>query len=828
VTTSTAVVATTTTTTTLTTTASSATTTIAAAAAASAAAAGGTPPPFFVPTATSAYTLQQQQQQQQQQQLPWHVYAGAYNAPFLGPLPPGFPSPYALASPPRSQAGDASASVAAAAGSSPSPFTPPFAGFRPPAAWNTLAIPSFARGFQAPGFYPPYQIATNSSSGATEGTPANSAKASKGRSLLLPRPPSFPAEKGREQPPHFRRLPVERPLATKACDKVTVAIPGVVPDFYLSLGPSNPRQLQSGERHGAGAYVVPAGGEHGDGDAAAALVKCNGKGADQEKKQLLLAVDLKTGGEKRRGMVSSSDAAGAAADCSSLESGSVLDGEELPYKEFELGRRNMAAGKKEHPELQHDLKNPWNEEMVRFLFESYEAIHKKLNNEANGHGGHGNSKYHKKWSPILRLMKEKFGREFTKHQCQSKYYKVRRECAKYTLLYKKKVRSHPSMAGRELQRPRFYEIWQDFGSKTGKKNPQISPLILELCKSDAEEVSLEMMQQQHEEAEEEEEEEEAGSEEGFCEKTEEEAEDLCTPTSERSQQSKFSAVQHLPRERMIQRELLPGIETDSMLKEKRGILNMSEASSAAANTTHGSEHQHASGDGEIAALDENSRKNGEGKLWNEEDEGARRGGGEHGIGVDLNAVVDRGDRGDYSPTATPSSSPNVVIEKQQQQQKLGDMNCGSDPALGMITETPCIKSVKRKETPSEKGEEAASLYTSKEQQQQQRQQPSRPGFGLAKRIKKVDEFQLMRDMQILLCTQLKACERREESIQLRGEAMGEMLKQHVEHMQKWGTSMEQARLQQSRLLECVITKLESLMHQVASLQSGPPSPATPK
>jgi hypothetical protein len=203
-----------------------------------------------------------------------------------------------------------------------------------------------------------------------------------------------------------------------------------------------------------------------------------------------------------------------------------------------------------------------------------------------------------------------------------------------------------------------------------------------------------------------------------------------------------------------------------MLEEKRGILNMSEASSAAANTTHGSEYQHASGDGKIAALDENPRKNGEGKLWKEEEEGPGRGGGEHGIGVDLNAVVDRGDRGDYSPTATLSSSPNVVIEKQQQHQKLGDMNYGSDPALGMITETPCIKSIKRKETPSEKGEEAASLYTSKEQQ---RQQPSRPGFGLAKRIKKVDEFQLMRDMQILLCTQLKACERREESIRLRGE-----------------------------------------------------------
>jgi hypothetical protein len=35
-------------------------------------------------------------------------------------------------------------------------------------------------------------------------------------------------------------------------------------------------------------------------------------------------------------------------------------------------------------------------------------------------------------------------------------------------------------------------------------------------------------------------------------------------------------------------------------------------------------------------------------------------------------------------------------------------------------------------------------------------------------------------------------------------------------------------LQQSQILESVITKLESLMQQVASLQSEPPSPATPK
>ncbi len=60
------------------------------------------------------------------------------------------------------------------------------------------------------------------------------------------------------------------------------------------------------------------------------------------------------------------------------------------------------------------------------------------------------------------------------------------------------------------------------------------------------------------------------------------------------------------------------------------------------------------------------------------------------------------------------------------------------------------------------------------------------------------------------------------------QAMGGMLKQHVEYMQTWGTTMEQARLQQSQVLESVITKLESLMQQVASLQSEPPSPATPK
>jgi hypothetical protein len=44
------------------------------------------------------------------------------------------------------------------------------------------------------------------------------------------------------------------------------------------------------------------------------------------------------------------------------------------------------------------------------------------------------------------------------------------------------------------------------------------------------------------------------------------------------------------------------------------------------------------------------------------------------------------------------------------------------------------------------------------------------------------------------------------------QAMGEMLKQHLEYMHMWVTSMEQAWLQKSHLLESVIVQLESLVH----------------
>lgn len=68
----------------------------------------------------------------------------------------------------------------------------------------------------------------------------------------------------------------------------------------------------------------------------------------------------------------------------------------------------------------------WTDESVKFLFETYDAIHQRLWEESNGH-----VKYQKKWTPILKAMQDKFGKHFSKKQCQSKYWSVRRECADY-------------------------------------------------------------------------------------------------------------------------------------------------------------------------------------------------------------------------------------------------------------------------------------------------------------------------------------------------------------------------------------------------------------
>lgn len=106
----------------------------------------------------------------------------------------------------------------------------------------------------------------------------------------------------------------------------------------------------------------------------------------------------------------------------------------------------------------------WTDESVRFLFKTYDAIHQRLWIESNGH-----VKYQKKWTPILKAMQEKFGKHFSKKQCQSKYWSVRRECTDYRSLAAKIARSepswNPSIAGRELLKPKFYDVWFEVSGK---------------------------------------------------------------------------------------------------------------------------------------------------------------------------------------------------------------------------------------------------------------------------------------------------------------------------------------------------------------------------
>ncbi|KAH9536517.1 hypothetical protein CY35_16G003800 [Sphagnum magellanicum] len=100
----------------------------------------------------------------------------------------------------------------------------------------------------------------------------------------------------------------------------------------------------------------------------------------------------------------------------------------------------------------------WTEESVRFLFETYNSIHQHLWQESNGQ-----VKYQKKWTPILKAMQERFGSHFSKKQCQSKYWSVRRECSDYRHTSAKIAQSdpswNPSIAGRELLKPKFYDVW---------------------------------------------------------------------------------------------------------------------------------------------------------------------------------------------------------------------------------------------------------------------------------------------------------------------------------------------------------------------------------
>jgi hypothetical protein len=143
---------------------------------------------------------------------------------------------------------------------------------------------------------------------------------------------------------------------------------------------------------------------------------------------------------------------------SSSDSGSSTDYSDRDKKDDHIKKRKRAG-------QDADGNVTWTDESVKFLFETYDAIHQRLFVESNGH-----VKYQKKWTPILKAMQDKFCKHFSKKQCQSKYWSVRRECADYRNMSAKAARSdpswNPSIAGRELLKPKFYDVW--FGV-SGKK-----------------------------------------------------------------------------------------------------------------------------------------------------------------------------------------------------------------------------------------------------------------------------------------------------------------------------------------------------------------------
>jgi hypothetical protein len=122
---------------------------------------------------------------------------------------------------------------------------------------------------------------------------------------------------------------------------------------------------------------------------------------------------------------------------------------------------------------------PWTEEMVQYLFETYDDVHRRLWIESRG-----KVKNQKKWDPIIKTMQERFRREFTKNQCESKYWKVRRECTKYKAKLEKKRgaditadhypgNNNGGGAVRELLKPKFFDVWFEAAGKSTAPMPEI-------------------------------------------------------------------------------------------------------------------------------------------------------------------------------------------------------------------------------------------------------------------------------------------------------------------------------------------------------------------
>jgi hypothetical protein len=92
-----------------------------------------------------------------------------------------------------------------------------------------------------------------------------------------------------------------------------------------------------------------------------------------------------------------------------------------------------------------------------------------------GEQSNGHVKYQKKWTSILQAMQQRFGKHFTKKECQSKYWCVSREWADYryssSKSHQRDLSRNPSVAGRELLKPKFYDVWYETAEKVRVREP---------------------------------------------------------------------------------------------------------------------------------------------------------------------------------------------------------------------------------------------------------------------------------------------------------------------------------------------------------------------
>jgi hypothetical protein len=75
-------------------------------------------------------------------------------------------------------------------------------------------------------------------------------------------------------------------------------------------------------------------------------------------------------------------------------------------------------------------------------------------------------------------------------------------------------------------------------------------------------------------------------------------------------------------------------------------------------------------------------------------------------------------------------------------------------------------------------------------------------------------------MQEAISMQLEASEKREEALNIRAELTMELLRQHMERMERTGSSVEDARRRQLHMIEGVDNKLDRLVQGLNALNGN--------